>query len=164
MFKNKKGFTLAELIVVLLFIGVLTSMAIPGYKTATMKTRIVNNMTLMRALQNDMINFYNMHGQLPNNILQLSLNKGELSNITTTSAVHTPTRCTLTLQSGTSHDGILMDCGVGWTMKYAVKATSFGYTTGTRTFTVSGGDAARLSKIAHELGWESSGSNSYTIK
>ena len=163
MLKNKKGFTLAELIIVLLFIGVLATMAIPGYRTSTTKARIVNNMTLMRALQNDIVNYYNLHGALPDNILQLSLNKDELSNISTRSAVHTPTRCTLTLLDA----DIQMDCNAGWTMTYKIESTSYGYKTGDRIFTVSGGgDAGRLKKIANELGWQSSGSgsNSYKIK
>jgi prepilin-type N-terminal cleavage/methylation domain-containing protein len=169
MLKNKKGFTLAELIIVLLFIGVLATMAIPGYRTSTTKAKIVNNMTLMRALQNDIVNYYNLHGALPDNILQLSLNKDELSNITTRSAVHTPTRCTLTLRGGGSGSlvrdtDIQMNCNTGWTMTYKIESTSYGYKTGDRIFHVSGGDAGRLSKIANELGWQSSGSNSYKIK
>ena len=157
MLKNKKGFTLSELLAVLLIVGILATIAMPAYKTSTIKTRIANNMPLMRALQNDMVNYYNLHGKLPTKLTQLSINKSEFSNLANNKGTHTPTRCTFTL----STSQISMDCGQGWTMDYKVEATGVGYTNGERTIHITGTDnASSIRKAAAGFGWQQkSGSN-----
>lgn len=156
MLKNKKGFTLSELMAVIVFIGILTAIAMPSYKSAAMKARIVNNMPLLRALQNDMINFYNLHTSLPTKLTQLSINKGEFTDFNgdKTSAKHIPTGCTISIKT-TSNLGIEMDCHIGWTMRYSIVETSIGYAPGQNTFsiTASGSTANSLQKIMGQLDW-----------
>ena len=170
MYKNKKGFTLFELMMVFVIIGILAAVSVPAYRTATMKTRIVNNMGLMNALQSDLINFYNLHGELPSRIVQLSINKGEFGNITNTSATHLPSRCTITLNAREGTDlrnpNVSMDCGTDWIMIYEINSTSLGYTLGERRFSIRGSssnaDSAR--KIASELGWDPVSRNLFIIR
>ena len=170
MFKNKQGFTLIEITVVVLVIGILVSFTIPGYKTSVMKTKIVNNMTLLRALQNDAINFYNIHGTLPTKLTQLAINKEEFNNFDSlkTSATHIPTKCTLRLLDPVQTVGyrtIRMDCGQGWLMTYPIVQGPAGYyVPGTRVLVVTNDDISNtIHKIAASLGWEGNG-NTYIIK
>lgn len=170
MYKNKKGFSLFELMMVLLVIGILAAVAVPGYRTATMKTRIVNNMGLMNALQHDLINYYNLHGVLPDKITQLSINKSEFGNITNATATHLATRCTIILNTrlnaGLRTPNVSMDCGTDWVMTYEIIATSVGYGLGERRFYVEGSssNANSARKIATELGWDNPARNLFIIR
>lgn len=156
--KNKKGFTFVEIMVVVLIIGILTAITVPGYKVSTMKARIVNNMTLMRSLQNDILNFYNINSTLPTSVLQLSVNSSDFQGNT-----HVPTGCDITVSNNETKPAVSMDCQQGWVMTYRLQSVPVGYTLGEKLFIINGGDSARLHQIAHNFGWSGSG-NTYTIK
>ncbi len=47
---NAKGFTLLELLVVVLIIGLLTSIAVPGYRKAVEKSKVADALTTMQAV------------------------------------------------------------------------------------------------------------------
>ena len=166
MLKNKNGFTLMELMAVVLIMGILASIAIPSYKTSVAKTKIVTNMPLLRALQDDMINYYNLHGNLPTRLTQLSINKKEFKNLSDTAGTHVPTNCTFTIGT-TQKIGISMDCGNGWVIFYQIKNEGLGYATGERTIQLANdGNANSLSKIARGFGWpqKSGTTDTYVIK
>ena len=164
MLKNKKGFTLIEIMVVVLIIGILASAAIPSYRTSILKTKIVNNMPLMRALQDDIINYYNIHGVLPTKLKQLSINKNEFNFSSDTKAVHNATNCSFEL----SNDSITENCGENWQLIYTISQSGIGYKASNRIFLIingSGQNASNLHKIAKNLNWEqTNNANQYLIK
>lgn len=161
MLKNKQGFTLIELMVVVMIIGILAGIAIPNYRVTTIKAKIATNMPLLKALQNDIINYYNLTGQIPTKLTQLSINKNEFTlNNDNTEATHSPTNCTISLEDTT----ISEDCNQSWELLYPVvqdQATGW-YKTSTPTFKING-DNDRLQKIARSFGWTPINDNEYQI-
>ncbi len=60
--KNKKGFTLLELLVVVLIIGILASIALPQYRMAVTKARVASILPLMRRWYDAMAEYRLQHG------------------------------------------------------------------------------------------------------
>ncbi|MGN0023895.1 MAG: type IV pilin protein [Candidatus Avelusimicrobium sp.] len=60
-----KGFTLIELLVVVLIIGILASVALPQYQKAVLKSRIIQNITRVRALHQAAAVYYMANGEYP---------------------------------------------------------------------------------------------------
>ena len=59
---NKKGFTLLELLVVVLIIGILASIALPQYKMAVTKAKVASILPLMRRFKDAMEEYKLQHG------------------------------------------------------------------------------------------------------
>ncbi|MFP4459046.1 MAG: type II secretion system protein [Candidatus Zixiibacteriota bacterium] len=62
---QKKGFTLIELMVIIVIIGVLAGLAINRYRLITMKTKISEAVVFMKYIQNLAHVYYNEKGVLP---------------------------------------------------------------------------------------------------
>ena len=60
--KNKKGFTLLELLVVVLIIGVLAGIALPQYKMAVTKAKVASILPLMRRFKDALTEYKLQHG------------------------------------------------------------------------------------------------------
>ena len=60
--KNKKGFTLLELLVVVLIIGILTAIALPQYKMAVTKAKVASILPLMRRWKDALQEYKLQHG------------------------------------------------------------------------------------------------------
>ena len=69
----KKGFTLIELLVVVLIIGILTAVALPQYRKAVIKSKVVEAMVTLNALEKAQIVFHLENGYYAENLEDLSI-------------------------------------------------------------------------------------------
>ena len=63
--KTKQGFTLIEMLVVVLIIGILAAVALPQYKVSVMKTEITGLLPVMRAWKDALVVYKMAQGEYP---------------------------------------------------------------------------------------------------
>ncbi len=73
MFKNKKAFTLVELLVVVLIIGILAAIAVPQYSKAVAKSELAQIISLTKSVKQAQQRYYMQTGQYANNLSQLDI-------------------------------------------------------------------------------------------
>lgn len=159
MLKNKKGFTLMELMMVILILSTLATIAMPMYRNSARKARVSVNMPLMRSLQNDVVNYYNLNNRLPDSLWQLALDRKDFDDATPTKAVHRATGCLIVLNGGASKFNITEDCNEGWEIEYGIVKSSLGYAPGKKIFRVTDNETIN-SGIARSFGWSVNSGNS----
>jgi len=71
--KFKKGFTLLELLVVVLIIGVLAAIALPQYQKAVEKSKSVQGISLVKMFWQASETYYLTNGAFPNSIDKLDI-------------------------------------------------------------------------------------------
>ncbi len=64
--KNKLGFTLIEMLVVVLIIGILASVALPQYQMAVTKAKVAAILPIMRAFKDALMEYKLQHGDYGN--------------------------------------------------------------------------------------------------
>jgi prepilin-type N-terminal cleavage/methylation domain-containing protein len=71
MLKNKKGFSLVELTVVVLIMAILAAIALPQYRSTVERTRIITHIGTLKALQDAVIQYYPQNNEFPKRLRQL---------------------------------------------------------------------------------------------
>jgi len=108
MQNNKKGFTLIELIVVVLIVAILAAIALPQYRVAVEKTRLLNSAVAAKAISDAIVSYYPYEDGFPDSFSRLHLT-AEGYSIDQTNRLQlnkSDGRCTITLD--TKNDGKLI--------------------------------------------------------
>ena len=95
---NKKAFTLLELLVVVLIIGILTGIALPQYKKAVLRSKFAAIKDKTRAIYNAEQRYY-----LINNTYTTNWNNLDITNISSNCNINSPSNyifCNLTDKKG----------------------------------------------------------------
>ena len=71
---NKKAFTLVELLVVVLIIGILAAIAVPQYEKAVEKSRTTQALAFMKTLYQAQQVYFLANGDYPNNFNDIDVN------------------------------------------------------------------------------------------
>lgn len=156
--KNNKGFTLMEILMVILIIGTLAGIGIPQYRNSVSKTKVAVHIPIMRALQDDVINYYNLNNQLPTKLSQLPLDRREYKAKNDQTWEHRSSGCVVKLNGGTTKYNLSTDCGLGWELEYSLGPSAYGYSPAGRIFRITGNNATNAA-IAKNFGWQQNGSN-----
>lgn len=69
-----KGFTLLELLIVILIIGILAAIALPQYKKSVLKSRLTSMLPYVRAVKDAQERHYLINNSYSNNIAELDVN------------------------------------------------------------------------------------------
>ena len=74
MKKIKNGFTLLELLIVVLIIGILAGIAVPQYKKAVLKSRLASMFPYVKAVKDAQERYYLINGSYANTLTKLDVN------------------------------------------------------------------------------------------
>lgn len=72
------GFTLIELMIVVVIIGILASIAIPNYQQYVMRAKVAEVFEMSSLLKKEIADYYAYHGVMPKDNQSLSIDKPEL--------------------------------------------------------------------------------------
>lgn len=75
--RRSAGFTLIELMVVVAIIGILASIALPSYQDYTIRSQMVEALTLTSEVKSNIKDYYKFHGRFPANNEDAGLPKAE---------------------------------------------------------------------------------------
>lgn len=168
MSKNNKGFTLMEMLIVVLIIGVLGAIAFPQYSSTLDRTRIAANLSLLQPLAQGAIQYYNLTDTAPDKLTKLPVGIPQewAQGDTGLSAISPDGNCTITLNvegenSSAKPSSMTMACKRGsaddYTLEFTYGTNSSGMLYISEHFiTVTASDADRqnsLNRAIKASGW-----------
>lgn len=166
MKQNKKGFTLTEILVVVLIIGILSTIAVPQYMTTVVRTRIASNLPLAVSMQEAIVRYFASKNEAPSTLAKLSIQLPQSFTVDGLEATSENPNCKMELlvemQDGTNlPKEMTFTCQTtpninDWRFRFEFNTSSIGVTEGKRYFEVFATDATtlvRLNKAARAMGW-----------
>lgn len=171
MMKNKKGFTLSEVLVTVLIIGIISSFAVPQYMTIVQKTKIAAQLPLASSISESVIRYFSAKNEAPSTLAKLSIQLPPNFEIEGKTATSEKPNCYIMLSVEQDEDGydipkdLTYTCQTttnlgDWNFRFEYIDTSSGIAAGKRYFQVLSTDAttkSRLNKAAKALGWQQAG-------
>ncbi len=103
---NRKGFTLIELMVVVLIIGILSSIALPQYQKAIKKTRATEAITVGKAILEAEQIYFLENQEYTSNLNQLRVRIPELKNFQTPTVTTSAGGVEITITGENNMEGI----------------------------------------------------------
>jgi hypothetical protein len=131
---------------------IIVGIAIPQYRSVSLKAKIVANMGFIQSLQNDYINVWNLINERPIRLKQLSINPSDFVNLNANSVIarHKSSGCDVRLGPG-----VYMICpDQGYTLFYRVIDNNNMPRIGEKRLQLNGGDRELLEKVALNLGFQ----------
>ncbi len=116
MSKNKKGFTLVEVLVVVLIIGILGAIALPQYMTSVERARVTSNMSVLKPIYDSALQYYSFNDEFPDSLKKLPVSMPESYRVSGLRAVADDGSCEVAIDA--SNKAVTMECGKGDTAEY----------------------------------------------
>jgi type IV pilus assembly protein PilE len=175
---NKQGMTLIELSVTVLIIAILAALAVPTYRGIIERTRITNQLVVLKALQDATIRYYAENDDFPSSFKTLSVGAPEgyeVSDLTLTQNDDDGNSRVITLNTTSNSEALSMAFtrkgAADWTLTFEFKkaavpgSSSYRMVWGGQYFVINTSDSGRkeiLQRAAQSAGWKDEG-NRYRI-
>lgn len=170
MSKNKKGFTLLELLVVVLIIGILGAVALPQYMISVERTRVAGNMSELKPIYDAALQYYSYNDEFPDSLKKLPVSLPESYTVSGTTATSDDGTCSISLEASGTNPYLSMKCGRGspneyeFQFKYSINSSGTIFGADKYFVVLAGGEERKdtYEKVAKSSGWVKDG-NGYRI-
>lgn len=170
MSKNKKGFTLLELLVVVLIIGILGAVALPQYMVSVERTRVAGNMSELKPIYDAALQYYSHNDEFPDSLKKLPVSLPESYTVSGTTATSDDGTCSISLEASGTNPYLSMKCGRGspneyeFQFKYSINSSGTIFGADKYFVVLAGGEERKdtYEKVAKSSGWVKDG-NGYRI-
>ncbi len=168
MSKNRKGFTLLEVLVVVLIIGILGAIALPQYTVSVERARVTSNMSVLKPIYDSALQYYSFNDEFPDSLKKLPVSLPASYRVSGLTATSDDGSCRVSIDS--SQRAVIMVCGKGsgeeykFVFKYNINASGTIFGAGKYFVVLAQGDRGEVfNKVAESSGWTRTGEG-YLLK